>query len=312
MRSGIVLFLFMAGVCLSAQSYKSRIHYKVKLGDTEQLHQLILLDYTKLLGTAMAVTNDSIYFQLRSGAEESAIPLSELRYLGVFTQAGRDSGGARNGRRPNVGRVGFDDMTYERTALPYQTKAKLKIIQLLVASVEWNLNDNLQLGVGLASPLVFLTNQRLRFTVAPQVHLGVSNQTIFPFIGQGFNGGAPLLLGDLTGILTLGDESRFLNLGTGIFYNTVRSERNAWGHRIGFGGRLSEHWHLYGEGVMVLSRGERRFGPRRQMVLIPTVNAAYGVRRHRWKFGLATFLVDQEDIFPLPVPYLGYSYYWGN
>jgi|GEM_PF-1690463 hypothetical protein len=307
MRILLTTCLFVLAFCLFGQSYESRIHYKVRLGDPEQLHQLILLDYTKLLGKALDVTADSIYFQLRNAAELSVVPINQLRYLGIFSQELTGSGG-----RPYAGRVGLSDMTIERTALPYQTKARLKVVQLLYTVTEWNLNKNIQLGVGLLGPIAFIATQKLRFTVAPDVHVGLSNQIGFPPFGQGFNEGKPLLVGDVHALLTIGNEDRFFNLGTGYFYNTDIFTDGARNHRIGIGGKLDSKWHLYSEALILLNDDDGRFRSFRELVVIPSLNAALSVRSHRWQFGLATFFVDQNDIFPPPIPYVGYTYYWGN
>lgn len=303
MRYRFLLFSLVLCFSLSAQSYKSRIHYKVKLGDTDQLHQLILLDYTKLLGTALEIENDEIFFQLRSSSEVSIIPLKELRFLGVFT------GTTASPVSGPVSTVGLADLTYERTALPYQTKSQLRIINLVYAVTEWNTNEHIQLGLGLAGPLGVIATARLRYTVLPDVHMGVSNQILFPPFSQGFNDGL-LVVGDLSAMLTVGDENRFLNLGTGLFYNTDSFSSNAWGHRMAIGGKVSPKWHLYGEALMVLTRSSR--GTPLESVLLPTLNASLGVRRHRWQFGILSFFSEDFGVVPVPIPYVGYAYYWGG
>jgi hypothetical protein len=305
MRLGCILFALALSFSLAAQSYQSRIHYKVKLGDTRQLHQLILLDYTKLLGVALEIEADKIYFQLRSSTDVSVIPLDQLRFLGVFTGTSAKStlrGGAKQTIR-------LADLTYERTALPFQTKSQLRVINLIYAVSEWNLNDHIQVGVGLAGPLGVLATAKLRYTVLPDIHVGFSNQTLFPPFSQGFNDG-PLILGDAHAMVTVGNDQRFFNFGTGILYNTDRFEGSAWGHRLALGGQVSRKWHLYAETLMVLGRSDA--GNPRDVVLIPSLNAALGVRSHRWQFGLITVYTGFDDIGPLPIPYVGYSYYWGN
>ncbi|MFT5999638.1 MAG: hypothetical protein ACI81P_002096 [Neolewinella sp.] len=304
MRLGCVLFALALSFSLVAQSYQSRIHYKVKLGDTRQLHQLILLDYTKLLGVALEIEGDKIYFQLRSAAETSVIPLDQLRFLGVFTGATANS--ILRGPQPTIR---LADLTYERTALPFQTKSQLRVINLIYVVSEWNLNKHLQLGLGVAGPLGVLATAKLRYTVLPDVHVGLSNQILFPPFSQGFNDG-PLVLGDAHAMVTVGSDKRFFNFGTGLLYNTDDFEGSAWAHRVALGGQVSRKWHLYAESLMVLGRSSD--GTPRDITLLPSINAALGVRSHRWQFGLITVYSGFDDIGPLPVPYVGYSYYWGN
>ncbi len=297
----LLLLVFCGG--LSAQSYRSRIHYKVNLGDTRQLHQLILLDYTKLLGVALEIKDDEIFFQLRSSSEVSVIPLSELRFLGLFT------GSSKATALDWTETVGLADLTYERTALPYQTRSQLRVINLIYVVPEFNLNKHLQVGVGLAGPVGILATARLRYTIFPNVHLGLSNQTLFPPFGQGFSNNL-LVLGDLHTMMTIGTEDKFFNLGTGIVYNTDDFQGAAWAHRLAVGGRLSATWHLYAEMLMVLGR-EDAFTSR-EVTLLPSINGALGKRRHRWQFGIMSVFLGNDGIIPVPIPYVGYQYYWGG
>lgn len=304
MRLGCILFALALSFNLAAQSYQSRIHYKVKLGDTRQLHQLILLDYTKLLGVALEIKDENIYFQVRSSSETSIIPLNQLRFLGIFTGTS-----AKSPLRAYQPTIRLADLTYERTALPYQTKSQLRIINLIYAVPEWNLNKHLQLGIGLAGPLGVITTAKLRYTIFPDVHVALSNQTLLPPFSQGFNDG-PLVLGDAHAMVTIGSDKRFFNFGSGILYNTDRFEGSAWGHRVALGGQLSQKWHVYAESLLVLGRNSS--GTPRDVSVLPSLNAALGARNHRWQFGLITVYSGFNDFGPLPIPYVGYSYYWGN
>lgn len=311
MRSGLLTLALFFCCCLSAQNYQSRIHYKVELGNEEQLHQLILLDYTKLLGTALEVDERSIRFRVRSATEVSVIPTNKLRFLGVFRAVGD---GQRDSRSMETS-IGFTDLTYEPTALPYGTKAEVKTINLIYATTEWSLNDHFQIGVGLAGPLGILATQRARWSLSPLIHVGVSNKLLYVPVNQAFGNGRLPLLGDLHGMLTIGTGRRFLNLGTGLLYDNVNGGRGdgsgtAWGHRMGIGAQLSKRWSIYSEALMILSSSGRFRN--RSLVLLPTFNAALHVRQHRWNFGIATVQEEGFSFFPPPIPYVSYSYYWGR
>ncbi len=312
MRSGFLTLALLFCCCLSAQSYKSRIHYKVELGNEEQLHQLILLDYTKLLGTALEVDERTIRFRARSATEISYIPTNKLRFLGVFKPVGAANDGAGAGAGATIG---FTDLTYEPTALPYSTKAEVKVINLLYATTEWSLNDHFQIGVGLAGPLGIVATQRARWSLSPLLHVGVSNKMLYVPLAQSFEERLALL-GDAHAMVTIGTSHRFLNLGSGVLYDNVAGGRGdgrgvAWGHRMGFGARLSPRWTLYSEALMILTKGNS-FRGRRNLTLLPTFNAALHVRQHRWNFGLVTFQEEGNSFFPPPIPYVSYSYYWGG
>lgn len=299
----VVVFLCFFGI-VSAQTFESRIHYEVVLGDTSQLHQLILLDYTKMLGVAQKVARDSIYFRLRSAPEASAIPLNELRYLGVFTAS--DS---PEGREKYFQAVpSFTDLTYERTALPLRGKGQLRVINLIYGVMEWNLNDHIQLGAGIAGPLGVLFTQKLRTSITPQFHVGVTGQQLWTPLINTFDN-SQILLGDIAGIITLGDEKRFMNLGAGILFNTdaFEDESPITAYRFGIGGQVGKKWHVYSELLMTIPNENNQFGG---LSLFPSLNASYGSRRHRWQFGVFTVFLDEDSFFPPPLPYVGYAYYW--
>lgn len=291
---------------LGAQNYNSRIHYRVEMGDTSQLHQLILLDYTKLLGTALEVKADSLYFQLRSAATVSAIPLKQLRYLGVFTVA--DSNEDPNGRTlrgPRAyGPAPFTDLTYERTALPLKGKGQVRVINLIYAVTEWNVSENFQVGAGIGGPLGLISTQKLRFSLTPYLNVGITGQELLvPPIG--FDPRF-VLLGDVAAIVTVGDDRRFVNLGTGYMFNTDDRDSPIAAHRFGIGGKIGYKWHLYGEFLMTMP-SSNRFS---DLNFFPSFTASLGQRRHRWNFGIFTVVFDEDGIFPPPLPFVGYSYYW--
>jgi hypothetical protein len=300
MRLLLLTYLLCSLGCLSAQSYQSRIHYKVEIGDTSQLHQLILLDYTKLLGTIMEVADDSLRFQLRSSGEVSVIPTRELRYLGIFEAS--DTKGP--GIKANSGPPGFTDMTYERTALPLHGKGQVRVVNLIYSVAEWNLNKNIQLGAGIGGPLGVLLTQKLRHSITPDFHIGITGQELWvPLVGS-FNRRL-VLLGDISAVVTLGNERRFANLGTGIIFNTDDRGTPLLAHRFGIGGQVGAKWHIYGEFLMTNPSG--RFS---DLTFFPGLSASLGNRRHRWKFGIFTVFFDEDSFFPPPLPFVGYSYYW--
>ena len=313
----LVSFLLLT-TALTAQSYLTRIHNRVELGDTSQLHQLILLDYTKLLGLALSVDDREVVFRLRASEEVSRIPVSQLRYLGVYTprpayQASvrQDSGRVVRFRRPTKPTVGFQDLTLVRTALPYGSTGRLKVNNVFYASVDWALGENGDLGVGLIGPLGFLFNQRLRFSLGPNFHLGVSNQTFLPILTQ--FGEEVQLFGDVQAMATVGNEYLFFNLGTGIFYQNGTGENSLPFHRFGVGGQLSPRWYLYGELGVLVDDEVGRFGneAEAQIAILPTITAALRTRRHRWNFGVLGVVDDFNDAFVAPIPYVGYQLSWG-
>ena len=296
MRLTLICSLFLFLGALRAQSYTERINRRVVIGDTTQVHQLILRDYTRLRGTVTEVRRDSILMQVYSIPEPVSVPTFQMRHIGLLP-ASSNPQSAPTSDLPNL-----DDLTLVRTALPFSRRKRLKSVMLVYNSLEWNLNRHVQLGVGVALPFGVLLNQRYRTSLTPYLHVGVSNEILLvPFLvfdDEGFPA-----VGDLTALLTVGSGAQFLNLGYGIFYNLSQDEAAIPNFRIGAGTRVSRRVHLYGELVGVVE-------PDARFTLLPSVNVALTKRRHRWSFGLATSFVEREFTGGTPVPYVSYSLYY--
>ena len=296
MRLTLFCWLFLLLGALPAQSYTQRINRKVVIGDTTQVHQLILRDYTRLRGTVTEVRRDSIVIQVASVPEPVSVPTFQMRHIGVLSAAAA-------ARTVGTGDVpALDDLTLVRTALPFTRRKRLKTVMLVYNTLEWNLNRHVQLGVGAGLPFGLLFNQRYRTSLTPYLHVGLSNEILLvPFLvfeEDGFPA-----IGDATTLLTVGSGAQFLTLGYGIFYNLTEDEKPVPNFRVGAGVRLSRSVHLYGEMVGVLERDDR-------ITLLPSVNVASTVRRHRWSFGLASSFVERAFNESLPVPYVSYSLYY--
>jgi hypothetical protein len=46
-----------------------------------------------------------------------------------------------------------------------------------------------------------------------------------------------------------------------------------------------------------------------EVLIFPTINAALTVRRHRWRFGIASVLTEFDGPL-IPIPLVGYEYHW--
>ena len=303
MRRSLFALLFLTIVCsitsLSAQDYRGRINRRVVIGDTTQYHNLILVDYSSMIGRVESINNGIIYMRLISADEVSEIPAEELRYLGVYYLAA-----ARDRNTASAAVPGFDNLTYERTALPYHSRGQFRTVLLAYNAFEINLNEHFQIGGGVAGPLGILVNSKYRTSLQPNLHVGLSAQILALPLVTPTRRGLPVV-GDLSAITTLGTSDLFLNLGTGLLFNTDGfSETTAWAHRFGAGGKIGRKWHLYGEALFVQDKSIE------ELTLVPGLSAAYGARRHRWQFGLWTAFTEFENIVPPPIPWVGYSLYW--
>ncbi len=297
MRLLLLTLLFFAGsFSVFAQHFRTKIHYKVALGDTTQVHELILQDYSKLIGLAKSTRGGILTYRVHGATEDSYLPIKAMRYLGVYEQLDRKAGKGAEG-------PAFSDLTYERTALPLSGKGQFRIINLIYYVAEFNLSEYVQVGAGLAGPLGILLTQRVRTSITPNIHIGLSNQFLYPPLVRGFDNDQ-VYVGDVTGILTIGDQRRFLNLGTGIFYGNDNTDTRIWVHRMAVGGRLNSKLHAYVEAAVSQNN---TFS---DLTLFPSATIAYGERRHRWQFGVFTVFQDGENYFPPPIPYVGYALYW--
>lgn len=316
MRLSCSLFLILFATALTAQSYLTRIHNRVHFGDTLQLHQLILLDYTKLLGRAEDIQQDTLLFKLRGAADASRIPAEEIRFLGVYspnapvgvTYSKDSSRVIVRTRLPKDPVYDFQDLTYVQTALPFAFGGQYKNTNAFYNRVEWN-GRNFGGGVGTLAPVLLTANLKVRFSVAPKFHLGLANEIGVSLFESVFDD--PLLLGDLRAIATIGDSHHFFNIASGPFYQLNSGTPTVFLHRLGIGGSFGTRWTLYGELGVFRDNNERFSTPRRALSIIPTFTAALRTRRHRWNFGLLGVLTDINDIFVAPIPYLGYQKMWG-
>ncbi|MBB4078496.1 hypothetical protein GGR28_001109 [Lewinella aquimaris] len=198
--------------------------------------------------------------------------------------------------------VALSDLTYVRTALPYQGKQRLKAVMLLYNTYEWNLDRHFQLGVGVGGPLGILLNQRFRTSLNDWLHIGLSNELILaPQYGS--EGDRFPRVGDVTTLLTVGSDQQFFSLGAGLFYASGSDNSSVTNYRIGAGTLVGERTHIYGELLAYLNRwGE--------LGVAPSLNVAIANRRHRWSWGVMTVVIDGESYFGRPIPYISYSLYY--
>ncbi|THH40060.1 KOW domain-containing RNA-binding protein [Neolewinella litorea] len=290
MREILAFVFFFCFACLSAQSGVGPLSADVRPGDSTQQHQVVLLDYSTFLGTVVAVDDDSLRMRVVNIAEPLTFPVSQLRKVRVV----------REGGAAPAPEIGFDDFTFVRSALPFGGRRRFKTVSLAYNVLDFNLNRHLQLTVGNAALLGLTFGQRFRTSAKDWLHLGLSNEMLLVPIVT-FSGGGIGVGGDLTGLVTIGNEDQMFNLGVGMLYAFGGGAVPAY--RVGVGTRLSPTVHVYGEMLAVGDAGD-------QLILLPTLNVALTRRRHRWSFGLATTVVDSENFLYLPLPYLSYAVYY--
>lgn len=298
MRNYFLLILIALAGALSGQSYKERINYRVVVGDTSQLHQVILRDYTRLRGVVTEVRSDSIFIYVSSIGDTVTVPTATMRHVGLYRP---DSW-----TRTTIPRMGgslpdLDDLTLIRTALPYSRSRRFKSVMLVYNSMEWNLNEHFQLGVGLAGPLGLLFSQRYRTSLNEYLHIGLSHEFLVVPIA-GINSSDFPAVGDLTTLFTVGNASQFFNLGVGLFYATAGNDGPVRNFRLGTGLRVSRKVHLYGEMLGYLDSFD-------DLGILPSLNVAVAGGRHRWSFGLMSVITESFGVDAIAIPYVSYSVY---
>ena len=289
----LLLLIFMCSVSsLGAQRYEERLSREVVIGDTSQLHEVVLLDYSKFLGTVTYFMADSLRLTLSSTAAEITFPSRYVRLVKIKRPESISVAAPEEG-------FPLTDLTLIRTALPYDGRQHFKTVMLSYNVYEWNLNDHFQVGMGLAGPLVLLVNQRYRTSLMPWLHIGLSNETISPLILQLFSEELPLL-GDVTSLTTIGDETQFFTVGAGLFYNTTSGRGVTRNYRLGGGVQLGPRVHVYGELLAYIDSSE-------ETAVLPTLNVALARRSHRWQFGVLGVVTDFNGSLAAPIPYVGYA-----
>lgn len=290
-----VLVLSFCCHSAAAQSDGFRIGPGLVYGDTTELHQLVLANYSRFVGTATGLRDNELYFRIRGADDTTTFLTSNIRYVGLLAGSARAAvlspAGASFDDTVYDGRydMTFTDPTYLRTAFLNRGKGQLRIVNAIYSVVEINATKNIQFGGGMLLPLGFLFTQRLGFRVAGPVHIGMSNQMFLPILT--FGSTAPY--GDVSVNLSVGSEARFLSVGRGLLYDTDFDE-TAESYTLSIGGALSPTVQAYSEIMLV----ETAFG---NTNLLPSLSVAFTNRRHRWRVGLFRIIERGLDLFALPL-----------
>lgn len=284
---GVLLFCLLSSSLLAQSGL--RLGKGVRLGDSTQLQLISTTRFDKIIGYGLDIEGDELLFQPQNMDETLSIPLEYVRSLRLYKQTFEDDR--------------FSDPSYLRTALPgADGRLQYRNLMLLNNMVEYDINPNIRIGAGVLVPVGFIATQRLRVNIAKQIHLGLSNQSVWDVLlnnQDGFNSGNTLV-GDLSGMLTLGSNQAFVSISYHLLYDTsFPADENAIG--LAVGGQLSSAWHLYSE-LFLVEQASGGTG------FIPSVSGAYRVNNWRIRMGLfAGFL----DLFTnTPLPFLGVEYYW--
>ncbi|MEO0788820.1 MAG: hypothetical protein AAFY36_09165 [Bacteroidota bacterium] len=269
----------------SAQSLGLSIAPNVRLNDTTQLQVLITKDYDRLVGYALDIDGQDLIFRLRFADAPSRFAMSELRALRVL----------------QAGLIGNDlsDGTYLQTALPGAAGGgRFRNVSLLGNLAEFDVNENLRVGIGAFIPVGLALTQRLRASISPKIHLGISNQAVWSL--RRFDDEE--LVGDFAGLLTLGDNKLFMSLGYHFFYSTSGFSQDSRGVSLMVGGQISDQWHLYSEWLFTETRNFGDSG------VLPSFSASCQLDRWRIRFGFfwGTGDVSTES----PIPLVGVDYRW--
>ncbi len=278
---------------IAAQSGEFRIGPGLVYGDTTELHQLVLNNYSRFVGTATGLRDNELYFKIRGANDTTTFLITEVRYVGLLgssTRTGLPAAASyQNITYDDRYDMTFTDPTYLRTAFLNSGKGQLRIVNAIYSVAEINANKNIQLGGGILLPLGFLFTQRLSFQVAGPVHIGVSNQMFLPILTFG----GLSLYGDASVNLSIGSEARFLSIGRGLLYDT-QFGGSAESYTLSLGGALSPSIQMYSEIMLV----ESAF---RSTNLLPSLSIAITNRRHRWRAGIFRIIEPGIELFALPL-----------
>lgn len=278
------LVFFISCTYLAAQSGGFSIGQGVVFGDTTQVHVLTTTSQERIIGYGMDIDGSKLLFRLRYAEEVVEFPVEEVRSIRLF--------------RAGASNNDLSDGTYLQTALPGAERGgRYRNVSLVGNVAEFDLNKNVRLGAGFLLPVGFAFTQRVRASITPKLHIGASNQTVMSLIG----GSTGEVVGDLAGILTLGDNSLFLSMGYHFFYSPD-DDPGSRGVSMMVGAQISDNWHLYSEWMYSENRRFRDTG------LIPSFSASCQLNRWRIRFGV--FWGYGELITDFPFPLVGADYRW--
>ncbi|MEM6396926.1 MAG: hypothetical protein AAF741_11320 [Bacteroidota bacterium] len=281
----LIMALFMSSVFLGAQSGGLSIGKGVVLGDTTQVHVLTTNSQERIIGSAMDIDGDKLLFIPRYAEEVVEFPTAEVRSVRLFQVGYSDNN--------------LSDGTYLYTALPGANRGgRYRNVSVLGSLAEFDLNKNVRLGVGFLLPVGIAVSQRIRASLSPGLHVGLSNQSVWSL--RQFDDNE--LAGDLAGLVTLGDNRLFLSMGYHFFYSTSFFSEDSRGVSMMVGGQISDQWHLYSEWMYTETRSFRGSG------LIPSFSASCSLNRWRIRFGV--FWGYGELVTDSPLPIVGADYRW--
>ncbi len=295
-----LLILFLLPFCsfLGAQTYS--VSGKLSLDDSTQLHILYLRNGDRLMGQILGFNEKEVRFRMRYATEELVFPADAVEALGYLRESGVANRKESRERLDAIDEDGVlltEDLFYTQTALPQLVRRRYRNTMLLANSIDWQIGDHANIGVGAILPFGLYVPTRFHTELLPNVHLGLNN--LF-FLNTLTLNDVPLV-GDISAVATLGNHRTYLNVGYGLFYSVASEAPATSGIRLGGGTMVGPRLRLYVDLIYVLDEFQEG--------VLPFIGGSYAGRRARVDVAFLPIVAVFDD-FPLILPVASGTFYF--
>lgn len=292
LSAGIFFCLFFLTTSLQAQTVISN---KIVWGDTTQVHVLHTQRGDKIVGRAIGISGTELSFEMSSNRQIIPFALGEVAFLGV--QGERPAGEpaattttAKVAVRDQVQYMGGEDLFVIPTGFLPERKTVYRNTMVFYNQLDFAIGKHVSVGTGLVLPVIMNFRAKAVFELKPFLRVGVTAQqvnSIFPDV---------LNLSTFSGLLTLGERDRFLNLSLGRLYLWSNDDQASL---VSLGGsyRINSRSRIYGDLMHYAGSVDSGF--------IPSLMYSRMGGRNRFDMGLMALPLVATDFF-VPIPVFSY------
>lgn len=290
LSAAIFFCLFFLATSLQAQTVISN---KIIWGDTTQVHVLHTQRGDKIVGRAIGISGTELSFEMSSNRQIIPFALGEVAFLGL--QGERPAGEpappvTKVAVREQVQYMGGEDLFVVPTGFLPERNTIYRNTMVFYNQVDFAFGKHVSVGTGLVLPIIMNFRAKAVFELKPFLRVGVTAQQVNSLIPDILN------LSSFSGILTMGQRDRFLNLSLGRVYLWSNDDRAGL---VSLGGsyRINSRSRIYGDLMHYAGSVDSGF--------IPSLMYSRMGGRNRFDMGLMALPLSATDFF-VPIPVFSY------
>lgn len=290
--AGIFFCLFIHFGNLQAQTVISN---KIIWGDTTQVHVLHTQRGDKIVGRAIGISGAELSYEMSSNRQVIPFPLAEVTFLGLQGERPGDEPAVADPTvkvavRDQVRYYGGEDLFVIPTGFLPERKVVYRNSMVFYNQLDFAIGKHVSVGTGLVLPVIMNFRAKAVFELKPFLRVGVTAQqvsSIFPDV---------LNLTTFSGLVTMGERDRFLNLSLGRLYLWSNSDQASL---VSLGGSYSinARSRIYGDLMHFASSVDSGFIP---SLMYSRING-----RNRFDMGLMALPIVATEFF-IPIPVFSY------